>query len=199
MKVLVAQPCPTLCDLMDCSLPGSSVHGILQARTLEWVALPFSRGSSQPRGQTWVSCIAGRFFTLWTTREAWRRQKKVKMRKGTGGKGGINKGKQDTEGWQARKPMCSRNSKRDWGGSWLAQMRQEGKEGVTRARAPRWCSGFVSFSSGQWGGVKVCYIKQWPEKMTLGTSLLVQWLGLWAPNAGDVGLIPGQGTRSHMP
>ena len=44
--------------------PGSSVHGILQARILKWVAVPFSRGSSQPRGQNWVSCIAGRFFTM---------------------------------------------------------------------------------------------------------------------------------------
>ena len=70
VKVLVAQLCPTLCDPMDCSLPGSSVHGTLQARILEWVATPFSRGSSQPRDRTWVSCIAGRFFTLWATREA---------------------------------------------------------------------------------------------------------------------------------
>ena len=50
--VLVAQLCPTLCDLMDCSLPGSSIHGILQTRILEWLASPFSRGSSQPRDQT---------------------------------------------------------------------------------------------------------------------------------------------------
>ena len=49
VKVLVAQSCPTLCNPMDCSLPGSSVHGILQARTLEWVAICFARGSSQPR------------------------------------------------------------------------------------------------------------------------------------------------------
>ena len=55
---------PTLCDPMDCSLPGSSVHGILQARILEWVVIPFSRGSSQPRDRTLVSCIAGRFFTV---------------------------------------------------------------------------------------------------------------------------------------
>ena len=48
-SVLVSQWCPTLCDLMDCSLPGSSVHGILQARILEWVAIPFSRRSSLPR------------------------------------------------------------------------------------------------------------------------------------------------------
>ena len=50
-------------EKVGCSLPRSSIHGILQARILEWVAIPFSRGSSQPRDQTWVSCIAGRFFT----------------------------------------------------------------------------------------------------------------------------------------
>ena len=66
----VTQWCPTLCNPMDCSLPGSSVHGILQARILEWVALSCSRGSSQPRDRTWVSCIAGRRFTIWATREA---------------------------------------------------------------------------------------------------------------------------------
>ena len=70
MKVKVAQSCPTLCDPMDCSPPGSSIHGILQARILEWVAGPFSRGSSQPRDWTQVSHIAGRFFTIWATREA---------------------------------------------------------------------------------------------------------------------------------
>ena len=57
----VAQSCPTLCDPMDCSLPGSSIHGILQARILEWVAISFSRGSSQPRDRTQV-------FTIWATR-----------------------------------------------------------------------------------------------------------------------------------
>ena len=62
--VLVAQSCPTLCNPMDCSLPDFSAHGILQARILEWVAISFSRGSSQPRDQTQVSCIAGRFFTI---------------------------------------------------------------------------------------------------------------------------------------
>ena len=61
---LVAQSCPTLCDSMNCSLPGSSVHGILQARTLEWDAMPSSSGSSQPRDRTQVFCIAGRFFTI---------------------------------------------------------------------------------------------------------------------------------------
>ena len=55
---------------MDFRPPGSSVYGILQARILEWVAMPFSRGSSLPRDRTWVSCIAGRSFTVWATREA---------------------------------------------------------------------------------------------------------------------------------
>ena len=58
----VAQPCPTLCDPRDCSLQGSTVHGIFQARVLEWVAITFSRGSSWPRDRTQVSCIAGRHF-----------------------------------------------------------------------------------------------------------------------------------------
>ena len=55
---LVARSYLNLCNAMDGNLPGSSVHGILQARILEWVAIPFSRGSSQPRNQTCVSCIA---------------------------------------------------------------------------------------------------------------------------------------------
>ena len=66
LKVSVAQSCPALCDPVDCSLPGSPVHGILQARVVERVAIPFSRESSQPRDQTHVSCsscIAGGFFT----------------------------------------------------------------------------------------------------------------------------------------
>ena len=64
----VTQSCPTLCDPMDYSPPGSSVHGILQARVLEWVAISFSRGSSGPRDQTQVSHIAGRGFNLCATR-----------------------------------------------------------------------------------------------------------------------------------
>ena len=69
VNVSITQLCPTLCDSMDYSPSGSSVHGILQARILEWAAIPFSRGSSQPRDWTCVSCIAG-FFTIWATREA---------------------------------------------------------------------------------------------------------------------------------
>ena len=66
----IIQWCPSLCDPVDCSPPGSSTHGILQARILEWVAISSSRGSSQPRDRTQVSRIAGRHFNLWTTREA---------------------------------------------------------------------------------------------------------------------------------
>ena len=80
--VLVIQSCPTLCDPMNCSLPGFSVYGIFQARIMEWIAGPFSRGYSQPRDWTLVSCITcrsfwtrtscivGRCFTLWATMEA---------------------------------------------------------------------------------------------------------------------------------
>ena len=67
--VLVAQLCSTLCNPIDCSLPGSFVHGILQARILEWVAIPFSRGSFWPKAWTQVFCTASRFFTIWATRE----------------------------------------------------------------------------------------------------------------------------------
>ena len=64
--VKVVQSCLTLCDPM-----GYTVHGILQGRILEWVAFPFSRGSSQPRDRTQVSCIAGRFFISWATVKPW--------------------------------------------------------------------------------------------------------------------------------
>ena len=69
------QSCPTLCDPMNCNPPGSSVHGIFQARTLQWVAVPSSKGSSQPRDQTsvscisYVSCIGRQILYHWTTRE----------------------------------------------------------------------------------------------------------------------------------
>ena len=69
----MAQLCLTLCDPVDCSLLGFSVHGILQARILEWVTISFSRGSSRPRDWTQGSHIGGRHFNLWATREAHRR------------------------------------------------------------------------------------------------------------------------------
>ena len=74
--VLVTQSCPTLCSSMDCSPLGSSVHGTFQARILEWEAIPFSRGSSPSRDWTWVSCIAGRFFTIWAMLRLLERKKK---------------------------------------------------------------------------------------------------------------------------
>ena len=64
---LSVSACLTLCDPTDCGPPGSSVHGILQARILEWVAMPSSKGSSRPRDRTCVSCIAGGFFTVWAS------------------------------------------------------------------------------------------------------------------------------------
>ena len=70
VKVLGAQSCLTLCHPMDCSPPGSSDHGIFQARILEWVAMPSSRGCSKPRDRTRVSSTAGKFFTILATREA---------------------------------------------------------------------------------------------------------------------------------
>ena len=65
--VLVAQSCLTHCNPTDCSLPGFSVLEVLQAKILEWIAIPFSRGTSQPRGQTLLSYITGIFFTIWAT------------------------------------------------------------------------------------------------------------------------------------
>ena len=70
----VVRSCPTLCNPMDCSLSGSSVHGIFQARVLEWIAISFSRGFSRPRNRTRVSFIAGGRFTVWATREAPKRE-----------------------------------------------------------------------------------------------------------------------------
>ena len=70
MLVLVTQSSPTLCDPMNYIPPGSSIHGILQARVRDWVCLRFCTGSSWSRDCTWVSRIAGRFFTIWATREA---------------------------------------------------------------------------------------------------------------------------------
>ena len=77
VKVLVSQPCLTLWDPMGCSLPASSVHRILQTRILEWVTIPFSRGPSQTRDQTWVSCTAGRLFTIWATKESHRENNQI--------------------------------------------------------------------------------------------------------------------------
>ena len=70
MKILVTQSCPVLCDSMDRSLPGFSVHGIIQARILEWVVTPFSRRSSWSRDQTESPALQVDSFTIWASREA---------------------------------------------------------------------------------------------------------------------------------
>ena len=72
LSTYIAQSCPTFCDPMDCSLRGSSVRGIFQAIVLKWIAISFSRGSSQPRDQTTVSHIVDRCFTIWATGEVHR-------------------------------------------------------------------------------------------------------------------------------
>ena len=69
LKCLVPKSCPTFCDPMDCNPLGSSVHGISQARILEWVAIFFSRGYSPPRDQTHISCLASRFFSTEPSRK----------------------------------------------------------------------------------------------------------------------------------
>ena len=79
IDLLVTQLCLTHCNPIDCSLPGSSVHRILQARILEWVAMPFSRESSKPRNWTQVSRIAGRLFIVWATQEALHWSQEVQM------------------------------------------------------------------------------------------------------------------------
>ena len=66
---LLGHSCPTLCNPMHCSPPDSAVHGIFQARILEWVAISSSRGSAQPRDHTQISCTAGGFFTFWAIGE----------------------------------------------------------------------------------------------------------------------------------
>ena len=75
----VAQLCPILCDSMDCSPPGFSIHGVFQAKILEWVAL--LQGSSPPTDQTQVSHIVGRRFTFWATREALVTKEEEKLKK----------------------------------------------------------------------------------------------------------------------
>ena len=76
---MLTESCLTLCDPMDCSLPGSPVHGILQAQILEWVAIPCSRGSPRPKHWPRVSCIAGRFLTIWAIGEAHRLTPKMSV------------------------------------------------------------------------------------------------------------------------
>ena len=80
--VLVTQLCLTHCNLIYCSLPVSSVHGIIHPRKLDWVAMLLSRRSSWPRNRTRISCISGEFFTVWATSEAQGRRLNIQDRSG---------------------------------------------------------------------------------------------------------------------
>ena len=102
------QSCLTLCDPMNCSPPGSSVHGIFQARILEWVAPSFPRGSSWPRDWTCVFCTAGRFFTIWATMESpiksqgwWKGKVALLQRPATRGLGRLLSTSQLPHHWQS--------------------------------------------------------------------------------------------------
>ena len=107
MHAKLLQSCPTLCYLMDCSLPIFSVRGIVQARILEWVAISFSRGSSWSRNQTCVSCIsctAGRFFTteLWGKPQSNIAVNQLKMT----GIDNISQNKFTGEEWKSKSIQC---------------------------------------------------------------------------------------------
>ena len=131
--------CLTLCSPINYSLPGSSVHGIFQARILEWIAISYSRGSSQLRNWTGVSCIAGGFFTNWAIREAlkkaeqwrtdafelwcWRRLLDSKEIKPTG--------------QSYRKPTANIHRK-DWCWSWISNTLATWWEEPTHWKRP-WC------------------------------------------------------------
>ena len=130
MKLLVVQLCPTLFNLMDYSPPGSSVHGIFQARILEWLAISFSKESSQPRDRSPVSRAAGRFFTIWATRETnnkaedsnWLGQKDCKSlekwiltgQMGKGGQGAEHVPGRGSSFMQVIALASTRNQRRQW-------------------------------------------------------------------------------------
>ena len=118
----VAQSCLTLCYPSDCSLPGSFVHGILQMRILECVAISFSRGSSWPRDWTWVSHIAGRLFNLWATREDERTMNGMKRQKDRTSEGELPR----SEGLQyATGKELSAITKRSQKMKWLGESRND--------------------------------------------------------------------------
>ena len=139
MNVLVTPLCLTLCDPIDCSPSGSSVHEILQSRILEWVALSSSRGSSWPRDRTWVSYIVGRFFTIWATREAL--YPSIHLLWGIGS--------QDFGGWEVLRSIVSNleTQKNQWCKLWLGSkgLKTRRTNGVSasaslKAREDRWLS-----------------------------------------------------------
>ena len=162
--MLVAQSCPTVCDPVDYSLPGSSVLGIFQARIPEWVAIPFSRGSSQPRDRTQVSCMAGQFFPVWATREV-----KTRMLGKTEDKRRVHRG---WDGWMA--------SPNQWTWSWVNSGRcwRTGKPCVLQSM------GLNELDTTEWLN-NICIIQASQVVLVVKSS---------PANAGDVrdrGLTPG--------
>ena len=101
-------PWLTLCDPVDCSLPGS-IHEIFQARILEWVAVFFSRGSSRPRDRTWVSCIAGRHFTVWAN--PCKDEKKKKWKRYIIQ---SSHGQRKSQIWKSQRCLVKENSRNDY-------------------------------------------------------------------------------------
>ena len=130
VQVLVAQSYLILWDPMDRSPPGSSVHGTLQARILERVAMLFSMGSSQPRDWIWASCIVGRFFTIWATRVCW--VMIIAKEKGQGkGTESTGRGGSEILDRVARKSATRRHREKGWR-KWRNQLsRYLGKENTS--------------------------------------------------------------------
>ena len=132
VKVKVTQSCPTLCDPMD-----YTVHGILQARMLQWVAFPFSRASSQPRDWTQDSCIAGGFFTSWASREV-KKKTEHQIIDGAGEDSWQSLGLQDQTSQSKRKSTLNTPWK-DWCWSWASNTWAIWSEqSIHRKRSWRW-------------------------------------------------------------
>ena len=155
----VAQLYLTFCDPMDSSLPGSTIHVIFQVRILEWAAISFSRGSSQPRDRTWVSCVADRRFTVWTTREA---QKEVPR------SGPIVYGKWPDCAW-IQSPSCEvAQSCTTLSDSMDYSLPCFSIHGIFQARVLEWVA--ISFSRGSF----------WPRDWTWVSCIVGRRFTVWA-------------------
>ena len=163
MLCLVTHSCLTLCDPVDCSPPGSSVHGILQARILEWVAISSSRGSSRPRDRTCISCLAGGFLPT------------------------EPPGKPFAVSASIGKHATSWNRGAGRGHRGRQELRVE-FEGVSSASA---CGAEDEV-------IKKLVLLLTPSRCSWGTSIVVQWLGIHACNAGGLGSIPVDEAEGKM-
>ena len=173
---LDTQSCPMRWGPMDGSLPSSSVRGILQARTLEWVAFPFSGGSSQPRDHTWVSWIAGKFFIIWATRETQKPNRKLRERQQC---------KKWTPWMKTEEHLGSEMSRKPRDTGWEPREATQSRVelGFRRDSGVR---GFVELSTAEFW---LC--RGWSRTFISWTSLVVQWLRPHVPNVWGPGSIPG--------